>query len=78
MIWEYKVAPVDYDKKKERWCMRTDKQECSLSEGLSHLGQQCWELVAIQARDLKTYGGYTVGWYQPTYYYIFKRPEVQE
>jgi hypothetical protein len=78
MIWEYKIAAVDYDKKVERWCVRIDKQQYPLSEGLQHLGQQGWELVAIQARDLKTYGGRTVGWYQPTYYYIFKRPAVQE
>lgn len=70
--WEYQFFSVRYGEE-SGWQISIDGELYKLREGLNYLGKKGWELVGLQHTDLKT-GGYSQGWYQPTYFYVFKRP----
>jgi len=48
-------------------------KEFTLADGLNHMGELGYELVGIQATDMRN-GGDVMGWYKPSYFYIFKKP----
>ena len=77
--WKYYVGTSHFKITKEGgllghkegyWVLTLD-EEFTLQDGLQHMGDLNYELVGIQAANLKTGGS---GWYQPSYFYIFKRP----
>jgi hypothetical protein len=76
MKWEYKLVYADWEKGREPndpWQIDVDGDIYPIQEALGLLGQQGWELVAVQAASLFTGGGWPQR-YGPDHYYIFKRP----
>jgi len=69
-----RLANQAIDEAEGDWILVLDK-EFSLSDGLTYMGNLGFELVGIQANNLKT--GDINTWYQPDYSYIFKRPKIQ-
>ncbi len=80
--WKYYAAYCSFKYTKEPgflggkgegyWTLRLDK-EFNLADGLNHMGELGYELVGIQATDMRN-GGEGSGWYNPSCFYIFKKP----
>ena len=54
------------------WSLQLDK-EYTLADGLDYMGELGYELVGIQATNMRN-GGEVSTWYKPDYFYIFKKP----
>lgn len=80
--WKYYAAYCSFKETKKAgllggqrdgyWALQLDK-EFGLADGLNHMGELGYELVGIQATDMRN-GGEVMAWYYPRCFYIFKTP----
>ncbi len=54
------------------WMLKLDK-EFTLADGLNHMGDLGYELVGIQTTSTLAGGG-SPHWFEPSFFYIFKKP----
>jgi hypothetical protein len=81
MRWQYFQAYCSYEVTKRGslfheeegfWALEISGRQFSLTDGMDYMGEQGWELVAVQP-TYHRYGG-TGSWHYIPHWYIFKRP----